>query len=59
VLQVAEDADADLVVVGTRGVGDPAEPLPGSVARAVVHSAGRPVLVVPATAAGVRLSRRH
>jgi nucleotide-binding universal stress UspA family protein len=53
-VQVAADVDADLVVVGTRGRGDPAQPLPGSVARAVVHSAGRPVLVVPAMAERVR-----
>jgi nucleotide-binding universal stress UspA family protein len=56
-LQVAADVDADLVVVGTRGRGDPAEPLPGSVARAVVHRSGRPTLVVPATVV-TALSRR-
>jgi nucleotide-binding universal stress UspA family protein len=59
VLQVAADVDADVVVVGTRGRGDPAQPLPGSVARAVVHSAGRPVLVVPATTERLRPAPRH
>jgi nucleotide-binding universal stress UspA family protein len=54
-VDVADDVDADLVVVGTRGRGDPAEPLLGSVARAVVHRAGRPTLVVPAAAGRVHL----
>jgi nucleotide-binding universal stress UspA family protein len=54
-LELADDVDADLVVVGTRGRGDPAEPLLGSVARAVVHRVGRPTLVVPAAAGRVHL----
>jgi nucleotide-binding universal stress UspA family protein len=54
-LEVADDVDADLVVVGTRGRGDPAEPLLGNVARAVVHRVGRPTLVVPAAAGRVHL----
>jgi nucleotide-binding universal stress UspA family protein len=49
-LEVAEEVDADLVVVGTRGKGDPAEPLLGSVARTVVNGMRRPTLVVPAAA---------
>jgi nucleotide-binding universal stress UspA family protein len=56
-LEVAGDVDADLVGVGTRGRGDPAEPLLGSVARAVVHQGRRPTLVVPAAAGRVHLHR--
>jgi len=54
-VEVADDVDADLVVVGTRGRGDPARPLLGSVARAVVDGVRRPTLVVPAAAGAVRL----
>jgi nucleotide-binding universal stress UspA family protein len=54
-LEIAGDVDADLVVVGTRGRGDPAQPLLGSVARVVVHEVRRPTLVVPAAAGRVHL----
>jgi nucleotide-binding universal stress UspA family protein len=54
-LEVADDVDADLVVVGTRGRGGPAELLLGSVARTVADRARRPTLVVPASAGSVRL----
>jgi nucleotide-binding universal stress UspA family protein len=54
-LEVADDVDADVVVVGTRGRGDPAQPLMGSVARTVVNRIRRPTLVVPAAAGTVRL----
>jgi nucleotide-binding universal stress UspA family protein len=54
-LEVAADVDADLVVVGTRGRGDPAQPLLGSVARTVVNQARRPTLVIPAAAGPVHL----
>jgi nucleotide-binding universal stress UspA family protein len=56
-LEVADDVDADLVVVGTRGRGGPAELLLGSVARTVADRARRPTLVVPATAGPRRLRR--
>jgi nucleotide-binding universal stress UspA family protein len=52
-LEVAEDVDPDLVVVGTRGRGGPAELLLGSVARTVADRARRPTLVVPASAGSV------
>jgi nucleotide-binding universal stress UspA family protein len=56
-LEIADDVDADLVVVGTRGRGGPAELLLGSVARTVADRARRPTLVVPATARPIRLRR--
>lgn len=56
-LEVADDVDADLVVVGTRGRGGPAELLLGSVARTVADRARRPTLVVPASAGRVHLRR--
>lgn len=56
-LEVADDVDADLVAVGTRGRGDSAEPLLGSVARAVAGRIRRPTLVVPAAAGTVHLRR--
>jgi nucleotide-binding universal stress UspA family protein len=55
-LQIADDVDADLVVVGSRGGGDPADPLLGSVARSVVARGRRPTLVVPAAAGPVHLT---
>jgi nucleotide-binding universal stress UspA family protein len=56
-LEVADDLDADLVVVGTRGRGGPGELLLGSVARTVADRARRPTLVVPAAAGRVHLRR--
>jgi nucleotide-binding universal stress UspA family protein len=41
-LQVADDTDADLLVVGSRGGGDRADPLLGSVARTVAARGRRP-----------------
>jgi nucleotide-binding universal stress UspA family protein len=52
VLEVAEDTDADLVVVGTRDRGSQGELVRSSVARTVAARASRPTLVVPATEPG-------
>jgi nucleotide-binding universal stress UspA family protein len=47
IADAAEETDADLIVVGTHGHGGFTAALMGSVARALCHTAGRPVLVVP------------
>ena len=43
----AEDVNADLIVVATHGHGGVTAALMGSVARALCHTARRPLLVVP------------
>jgi nucleotide-binding universal stress UspA family protein len=45
ILHAAKEWDVDLIVIGSRGLGAVAGTLLGSVSRAVVHRAGRPVLV--------------
>lgn len=52
ILDVAQDCDADLIVVGTRGATAVQSALLGSVSGAIVHHAARPVLVVPAPEVG-------
>ena len=46
IVRIAEDRDVDLVVVGARGLGTLERLLLGSVSEAVLHHAGRPVLIV-------------
>jgi len=47
-MQVADDVDALMIVVGRRGESGVAELLLGSVPRTLTHQSARPVLVVPA-----------
>lgn len=47
IAEVAKAADADLIVVGTRGHSTIPGLLLGSVAHRLLHVAGRPVLAVP------------
>jgi nucleotide-binding universal stress UspA family protein len=47
ILRVAADVEADLVVLGTRGLSGVKSLLLGSTSDAVLHHADRPVLVVP------------
>lgn len=46
ILKVAEDSKADLIVMGTRGLGAVKGILVGSVSRKVIHYADCPVMVV-------------
>jgi nucleotide-binding universal stress UspA family protein len=48
ILRVAESQDADLIVVGSRGLGPIASAFLGSVSRTVMSRAHRPVLVAKA-----------
>jgi nucleotide-binding universal stress UspA family protein len=45
----ADEVDADLIVVGSRGLGTISGTLLGSVSRAVLHDTKRPVLIVRAS----------
>jgi len=47
IIEAAAEVNADLIIVGTRGLRGPARLLLGSVSTAVLSHAGRPVLVVP------------
>lgn len=47
ILAVADDLEADVIVVGTRGRGAVRSLMLGSVSGAVLHHADRPVLVIP------------
>ena len=51
-LAVSEDADVDLVVVGTRGVGARSDLLLGSTSAEVAQRCRRPVVVVPPPTGG-------
>lgn len=60
ILEVADEIDADTIILGTRGRGGIKSLLLGSVSHAVVQHADRPVLVIPSAAvAQARHERRH
>ncbi len=46
ILQVAEETDADLIVIGTQGARGLVSVLPGSVAKKVLRGADRPIMVI-------------
>jgi nucleotide-binding universal stress UspA family protein len=46
IIDYANEIDADLIVVGSRGLGPVGGTLLGSVSRKVLHDAKRPVLIV-------------
>jgi nucleotide-binding universal stress UspA family protein len=54
IVEAARDWEADLLVLGARGLGGPAGALLGSVSTAVVRRAGCPVLVVKGRRRGLR-----
>ncbi len=57
ILAVATEVDADLIVLGTRGLSGVKSLMLGSVSHAVLHHADRAVLVVPSPALAERRRR--
>ncbi len=53
--RIARERDADLIVMGTHGLTGPRRALLGSVADAVVRTAGRPVLLIRQEHAGTAI----
>jgi nucleotide-binding universal stress UspA family protein len=47
IVGVADEVDASVIVLGSRGLSGPRELLVGSVSRDVAEHSGRPVLIVP------------
>jgi nucleotide-binding universal stress UspA family protein len=56
ILNQAAEVDADVIVLGSRGLGTVKSVWLGSVSRAVLHGADRPVLVIPAPEVAVKRS---
>jgi len=59
ILRIAADRQADLVVLGSRGLGAIRGALLGSVSKAVVNGSDRPVLVVKYTPPARREATQH
>lgn len=60
ILRVADDVDAEVIAMGTRGLGGLRSMILGSVSHAVAQHADRPVLIAPSAAmAERRTERRH
>ena len=59
ILAVADEIDADAIVLGTRGRGGIKSLLLGSVSHAVVQQADRPVVVIPSDAVAQARSAGH
>jgi nucleotide-binding universal stress UspA family protein len=57
IVRVADELDANLIVIGSRGRGHIASLVLGSVSHHVVHQARRPVLVVPSPALAAARAR--
>ena len=56
IVEYADQIDADLIVVGSRGHGAISGALLGSVSRGILHAAKRPVLIVRETRQPVELT---
>jgi nucleotide-binding universal stress UspA family protein len=54
ILAVAGELGADVIVLGTRGLSSVKSLVVGSVSRAVLHRADRPVMVIPSPALAER-----
>jgi nucleotide-binding universal stress UspA family protein len=57
ILAVAGDLGADVIVLGTRGLGSVKSVILGSVSHAVLHHADRPVLIIPSLGLAERRRR--
>jgi len=57
ILDQAAEVNADLIVLGSRGLSDVKAAVVGSVSRSVLHDADRPVLVVPTPEVALKRSK--